>query len=46
MANRTAHWFWSIAEIVPAVSNKTNGYAATREEAMAKFRARWTKTKR
>jgi len=32
-------WFWSITAIVPAVPNLTNGYAATREEAMAKFRA-------
>ena len=34
-------WFWSITEIVPAVPNGTNGYAATREEAMDKFRAGW-----
>src|SRR5262249_265693 len=33
-------WFWSIM-IVPAVSNLTNGYAATRDEAMAEFRAGW-----
>jgi hypothetical protein len=31
-------WFWSIM-IVPAVPNMTNGHAATREEAMARFRA-------
>jgi hypothetical protein len=34
-------WFWSITAIVPALPNMTNGYAATREEAMAKFRAGW-----
>jgi hypothetical protein len=34
-------WFWSITVIVPAMPNKTNGYAATREEAMAKFRWAW-----
>jgi hypothetical protein len=38
-------WFWSITEIAPAVPNKTNGHAATREEAMAKFRAMWQKAK-
>jgi hypothetical protein len=27
------------------VPNATNGYAATREEAMAKFRAGWEKEK-
>jgi hypothetical protein len=37
-------WFWSIM-IAPAVPNLTNGYAATREEAMAKFRAGWEKAK-
>ena len=36
-------WFWSITEIAPAVPNVTYGHAATREEAMAKFRAAWTK---
>jgi hypothetical protein len=34
-------WFWSVTEIVLAVPNVTNGTAATREEAMAKFRAAW-----
>jgi hypothetical protein len=34
-------WFWSITVIVPATRGKTNGTAATREEAMAKFRAAW-----
>jgi hypothetical protein len=32
-------WFWPITEIVPAVPNMTHGTAASREEAMAKFRA-------
>jgi hypothetical protein len=36
-------WFWSITEIVPVRSGVTNGTAATREEAMAKFRAAWEK---
>jgi hypothetical protein len=36
-------WFWSVTEIVPATPGVTNGTAATREEAMAKFRAAWTK---
>ena len=31
--------------IVPAVPNLTNGHAASREEAMAKFRAEWEKAK-
>jgi hypothetical protein len=34
-------WFWSVTEIVPAIPNRTNGTAATREEAMARFRAAW-----
>jgi hypothetical protein len=39
-------WFCSITEIAPpAVQNKTYGHAATREEAMAKFRDAWTKAK-
>jgi hypothetical protein len=36
-------WFWSITEIAPAVPNRTNGHASTREEAMAKFREAWTR---
>jgi hypothetical protein len=32
-------WFWSVTSIWPATSGVTNGTAATREEAMAKFRA-------
>jgi hypothetical protein len=37
-------WFWSIM-IVPAVPGVTNGHAATREQAMAKFRAAWENAK-
>jgi hypothetical protein len=36
-------WFWSITVIVPATPGVTNGTAATREQAMAKFRAAWEK---
>jgi hypothetical protein len=32
---------WSVTAIVPATPGQTNGTAATREEAMAKFRAAW-----
>jgi len=35
-------WFWSVF-IVPATRGVTNGTAATREEAMAKFRGAWEK---
>ena len=35
-------WGWSMF-IVPATPGVTNGTAATREEAMAKFRDAWTK---
>jgi len=35
-------WGWSITAIVPATP-ATHGTAATREEAMAKFRAAWEK---
>jgi hypothetical protein len=38
-------WGWSITSIVPATPGVTNGTAATREEAMAKFRDAWTKAK-
>jgi hypothetical protein len=38
-------WFWSVLTIVPAIPNVTYGHAATREEAMAKFRAAWEKAK-
>jgi hypothetical protein len=34
-------WFWSITSIWPATPGVTSGTAATREEAMAKFRAVW-----
>jgi hypothetical protein len=34
-------WGWSITAIVPASPGVTNGTAATRAEAMAKFRAAW-----
>jgi hypothetical protein len=34
-------WGWSIITIVPGTPGVTNGAAATREEAMAKFRAAW-----
>jgi hypothetical protein len=34
-------WFWSITEIAPALPNKTNGHAATLDEAKAKFRTAW-----
>ena len=38
-------WFWSITAIVPATPGKTNGTAATLDEAKAKFRDNWTKAK-
>jgi hypothetical protein len=38
-------WRWSIITIVPGTPGVTNGYAATREEAMAKFRAAWENAK-
>ena len=36
-------WFWSITaqEAIPSIDN--SGYAVTREEAMAAFKARWTR---
>jgi hypothetical protein len=34
-------WFWSVTAIAPARSGVTNGTAATRVEALAKFRAAW-----
>jgi hypothetical protein len=34
------HWFWSITARVPQ-GPYDRGYAATREEAMADFKARW-----
>jgi hypothetical protein len=38
-------WGWSITAIVPAAPGKTNGTAATLDEAKAKFRDNWTKGK-
>ena len=38
-------WFWSVTAIVRAIPNRTNGTAATREEAMAKFRQNWAKAR-
>jgi hypothetical protein len=38
-------WFWSITVIVPVKKSVMNGHAATREEAMAKFRAAWETAK-
>ena len=38
-------WFWSITAIVPATKGVTNGTAATRDEAMAKFRVAWDNAK-
>jgi hypothetical protein len=38
-------WGWSLF-IVPAKPGVTNGTAATREEAMATFRAAWEKAKK
>ena len=37
-------WTWSIF-IVPAMPGVTNGTAATREEAMTKFRVGWERAK-
>ena len=37
-------WLWSVL-VTPATPGLTNGTAATREEAMAKFRAGWEKAK-
>ena len=38
-------WKWSITSIWPATKGVTNGTAATREEAMTKFRDAWEKAK-
>jgi hypothetical protein len=38
-------WFWSITAIWPATRGVTRWHAATREGAMAKFRAAWEKAK-
>ena len=37
-------WVWSLM-VTPATTGMTNGTAATREEAMAKFRWAWEKAK-
>jgi hypothetical protein len=34
-------WFWSVTSIWPATPGVTNGTAATREQAMARFRWAW-----
>jgi hypothetical protein len=39
-ASRDTPWFWTITERVPQ-STHDRGYAATREQAMADFKARW-----
>jgi hypothetical protein len=39
-------WGWSIITIVPGTPGVTNGYAATLDEAEAKFRAAWEKAGR
>jgi hypothetical protein len=39
-------WVWSVTAIVPATPGVTNGTAATRVEAMARFRAAWEKASR
>jgi hypothetical protein len=38
-------WVWSITSIWPAAPGVTNGTAATRKEAMAKFRGAWERAK-
>jgi len=40
-ASKDTPWFWSITARVPQ-STLYRGYAATREEAMAGFKARWS----
>jgi hypothetical protein len=39
-ASRETPWFWTITARVPQ-STADRGYAATREHAMADFKARW-----
>jgi hypothetical protein len=38
--SRETPWFWTITARVPQGTDE-RGYAATREEAMAQFKARW-----
>jgi hypothetical protein len=38
-------WGWLIITIVPGTPGVTNGTAATREDAMAKFRAAWERVR-
>jgi alkylated DNA nucleotide flippase Atl1 len=40
VASRETPWFWTITARMPQ-STYDRGYAATREEAMAQFKARW-----
>jgi hypothetical protein len=42
---RICDGFGPVTAIVPAIPNRTNGHAVTREEAMAKFREAWEKAK-
>jgi alkylated DNA nucleotide flippase Atl1 len=39
-ASRDTSWFWTITARVPQSTND-RGYAASREQAMADFKARW-----
>jgi hypothetical protein len=39
-ASRETPWFWTITAQFPNTMHD-RGYAATREEAMARFKARW-----
>ena len=41
-ASREAPWFWTITARVPQYPHD-RGYGATREDAMADFKARWLK---
>jgi predicted RNase H-like HicB family nuclease len=38
-------WVWSVAAIVPATPGVTNGTAATLDEAKARFREAWERSK-